>query len=85
MGDLRWRAPQPHAPWQGVRDCTHFGPAAIQTEHPVGSFYETEFYQGGVEMSEDCLYLNVWTDLSREKQPVLFWIHGGAVYARLLQ
>lgn len=78
LGDLRWRAPQPHAPWQGVRDCTHFGPAAIQTEHPVGSFYETEFYQGGVEMSEDCLYLNVWTDLSREKQPVLFWIHGGA-------
>ncbi len=78
VGDLRWRAPQPHAPWQGVRDCTHFGPAAIQTEHPVGSFYETEFYQGGVEMSEDCLYLNVWTDLSREKQPVLFWIHGGA-------
>lgn len=78
VGERRFRAPEELEKWDGVRACTEFGPASVQTAHPVGSFYEVEFYQGGVEVSEDCLFLNVWADLAREKQPVMVWIHGGA-------
>src|ERR1039457_5447021 len=49
VGDLRWRPPQPAAKWEGVRQTTKFGPKPIQ-----GS-------RNGPDMSEDCLYLNVWT------------------------
>ena len=78
VGDMRWREPVAHEGWEGVRSCTSFGPAAIQTEHPKCSFYEVEFYEGGVDMSEDCLYLNVWADLEKQNQPVMVWYHGGA-------
>ena len=78
VGELRWREPVAHEGWEGVRECFRFPNAAIQAEHPKGSFYEVEFYEGGVDMSEDCLYLNVWADLSKKDQPVMVWYHGGA-------
>lgn len=71
VGDLRWRAPQPPAPWDGVRDATAFAPAAIQTFTTPSDLRAPQ--------SEDCLYLNVWsTNADTElKQPVMVWIHGG--------
>lgn len=78
VGALRWHAPVEPERWDGIRDCSRFASAAIQAEHPRGSFYEVEFYQGGVDMSEDCLYLNVWADLEKTGQPVMVWFHGGA-------
>ena len=78
VGDLRWRAPEEPAKWDGVKDCSKFAPAAIQTEHQKGSFYEIEFYEGGMDVSEDCLYLNVWADLEIKNKPVMVWYHGGA-------
>lgn len=77
VGALKWRAPRPPLPWEGVREATEFGPAAVQ----LSRFDPTEPpYEGD---GEDCLYLNVFTpalpgaaspDTAR---PVLVWIHGG--------
>lgn len=82
VGELRWKHPQPVRPWQGVKACKQFGDASFQGGQIEGSFYWKEFYQdGNPEMSEDCLYLNIWTPASGKKNahlPVMVWIHGGA-------
>lgn len=72
VGPLRWRAPQPVEPWDGVRPADRFGAIAIQTAGACFTLRETR-------QSEDCLSLNVWTgSLDREvRQPVMVWIHGG--------
>ncbi len=82
VGVLRWREPQPVQPWSGVRSADAFGPAAVQADQPVGSFYQKEFFwMGDPVRSEDCLYLNIWTPAAGDpaaKLPVAMWIHGGA-------
>lgn len=80
VDSLRWRPPQPVEPWEGTRDATRFASTCMQVLPPPGSFYHDEFFQEQEPMSEDCLYLNVWTSAERpdEQRPVMVWIHGGA-------
>jgi para-nitrobenzyl esterase len=76
VGELRWKAPQPVVPWQGVRQCDAYGPECPQSPYPAGSMYASP----PQKQSEDCLYLNVWTaGKAGEKRPVMVWIHGGAL------
>ena len=58
VGELRWQAPQPVTPWEGVKVCDTFGPIAWQPGNAPGTFYGDEFYwEGTPEQSEDCLYI----------------------------
>ncbi len=77
VGELRWRPPQPVAKWSTPRPCDKFGPICPQKPYPAGSVY----VQPAQPQSEDCLFLNVWTAArsADEKQPVMVWIHGGAL------
>lgn len=84
VGELRWRPPVDPEPWEGVRVCDTYAPAAIQQFHSDW-FTREGFYPGHYDevppMSEDCLYLNVATaaETADERRPVYIWFHGGGL------
>jgi para-nitrobenzyl esterase len=79
VGNLRWKAPQPVAKWQGVRKSDAYGPVCVQPKG-VGRLNVSVDLPDSPKASEDCLYLNVWTAAASaaDKRPVMVWIFGGA-------
>ncbi|MBR4687268.1 MAG: carboxylesterase family protein, partial [Bacteroidales bacterium] len=80
IGDLRWKAPQPVVPWDGVKVADRFGHPGFQAVHYPGGYTLEWGYGEEAPFSEDCLYLNVWTTAPGKtdaKLPVAYWIHGG--------
>ena len=78
-GDLRWRAPRPVVAWSGVKKADQFGANCMQTIVEEKKPWTYEFMAHG-PVSEDCLFLNVWTGATSaaEKRPVYVYVHGGA-------
>jgi para-nitrobenzyl esterase len=74
LGDLRWRAPKSAAPWKNVLQADKFAPACMQVPIVVPALG-----LDAVTVSEDCLYLNVWTRAKspKDKLAVMVWIYGG--------
>lgn len=73
-GDLRWKAPQPAKGWTGIKKADAYASGCMQDPSMA------KMVGASVSVSEDCLYLNVWTaaKTAGEKRPVMVWIHGGA-------
>ena len=83
VSENRWREPKPCENWAGVRDCSRFAPISMQWIPGLGNdIYCREWHvDPEIPMSEDCLYLNVWTNAKKagEKMPVLVWFFGGGL------
>ncbi|ULQ54044.1 carboxylesterase/lipase family protein [Flavihumibacter fluvii] len=79
IGDHRWKAPKPAAKWKGVRQCTAFSASPFQPKPAPFYCWSEEFIAPPEPLSEDCLYLNIWTGAKSksEKRPVFVWIYGG--------
>jgi carboxylesterase type B len=73
-GENRWHAPKPVTPWNGDKECYHFGPSAYQGLVKTNDY----FIDAWAGVSEDCLTLNVWSDDSTAaNKPVFVYYHGG--------
>jgi para-nitrobenzyl esterase len=87
VGDLRWREPQPPAPWSGTRDAALPGAPCPQGTAllanfigPIARSYGATYVEETIAPAEDCLYLNLWTPAWAPPMslPVMVWLHGGS-------
>src|SRR5512144_3076278 len=80
VGGLRWRPPQAPGKWDGIRKADAFSANCMQRRADGAAFPPYGGDRSAATMSEDCLYLNVYTaaESASAKRPVMVWIHGGA-------
>ena len=78
IGDLRWAFPKVPAAWQGIREADKFSSSCVQNIVQERKPWTYEFMAHDA-VSEDCLYLNIWTAAKNasEKRPVFVFLHGG--------
>lgn len=81
VGELRWKAPQPVLPWEGIKECKEFGPSPVQNKPEPFLCWTEEFIAKPEPLNEDCLYLNIWSPAEKadKKLPVFVWIYGGGL------
>ncbi len=79
VGDLRWKAPKPVQNWTGILKCDKFSASPMQNKPVPFMMWTEEFITPPDKLSEDCLYLNIWTPAKspQDKLPVFVWIYGG--------
>ncbi|SOE21437.1 para-nitrobenzyl esterase [Spirosomataceae bacterium TFI 002] len=79
VGELRWKKPIEHEPWSGKLECKEFSASPIQNKPTPFYCWSEEFIAPPEPLSEDCLYLNIWTKGNKggRKKPVVMWIYGG--------
>lgn len=76
FGSRRMRPPEPPPAWDGVHDCTRYGPTP--PKNPYAPPFDKLLAEPAIP-GEDCLNLNVWSpELGNAGLPVLVWIHGGS-------
>lgn len=77
IGNLRWKAPKEHEPWEGVLVTKEFSASPMQRLPEPFMMWTKEFIAPPEPLNEDCLYLNIWAKKTKEKKPVFVWIYGG--------
>ncbi|VEN54609.1 unnamed protein product [Callosobruchus maculatus] len=78
LRQLRFKRPVPIDPWHGILDATKMPNSCYQERYEYFPGFEgEEMWNPNTNISEDCLYLNIWVPQRRPKVPVLIWIYGG--------
>ncbi|XP_078526161.1 acetylcholinesterase isoform X2 [Lissotriton helveticus] len=83
IGKMRFRPAEPKKPWNGILDATEYSNACYQyVDNLFPGFSGAEMWNPNRNLSEDCLYLNVWVPSPRPKNAtVMVWIYGGGYYS----